>query len=206
MAQLLGVSPGQSGRVYPVYPARPMSIGRAPGNDIVLDGETSVSGAHARIYGTGGYYTIEDLQSTNGTFVNGQRVAGSAAIRAGDFLQLGQAQLQFLGEAQPPAPLAGNPPAAAYPPGQSYPPAYPAPPQKDRVAAGLLAILLGSLGIHFFYLNKVGWGIAFLLLTVLTCGWAAILTHTVALVQGILYLCATEPDFQQKYVVEGRLF
>ena len=55
-----------------------VTVGRAPTSDIVLD-ETCVSGAHARLQPRGQFYFVEDLGSTNGTFVNGKRGDGGAA-------------------------------------------------------------------------------------------------------------------------------
>lgn len=45
-----------------------------------------------------------------------------------------------------------------------------------------------------------------LLGTVLTCGYGALITGPLSLVQGILYLCASDPDFERKYVFEKRFF
>lgn len=54
--------------------AEPCSIGRDPQNDVVLD-DRAISRKHAEIRLRLGRYTLYDLQSTNGTFVNGRRVA-----------------------------------------------------------------------------------------------------------------------------------
>ena len=212
-ARLVGLSPALAGMNWPVLEAHPLTVGRSAGNEIGISGDPSVSGIHARIYWANPYYALEDLRSTNGTYVNGQRVAGSVAVHHGDVIQVGETRFQFILDAPltayapppvyaPPPPY--PPPAAPY--GYPYPPVPYGPARKDRVAAGVLAILLGGLGIHLFYLNKVGWGIAFLLFTLLTCGYGGLLTGLIALVQGILYLCASEPDFHQKYVVEQRFF
>lgn len=77
--------------------------------------------------------------------------------------------------------------------GSAYPQApYPAPvsypSQKSRVAAGVLAILLGSLGIHNFYLGFHGKAIAQLLISVLSFGLLAFISYIWALIEGILYL------------------
>jgi len=77
---------------------------------------------------------------------------------------------------------------------------------KEKVPAGLLAIFLGTLGVHQFYLGRTGWGIGFLVLSVVTCGWGTIITAPIALIQGIMYLVASDQDFERKYVVEGRFF
>lgn len=61
-------------------------------------------------------------------------------------------------------------------------------PTKSKIAAGLLGIFLGFLGIHRFYLGHTGIGIAQLLITVLTCGWGTIVTLPWGLIEGILIL------------------
>lgn len=60
--------------------------------------------------------------------------------------------------------------------------------QKSRVAAGVLAILLGSLGIHNFYLGFIGKGVAQLLITLLSFGILSWVSWIWALVEGICYL------------------
>lgn len=60
--------------------------------------------------------------------------------------------------------------------------------QKSKVAAGVLGILLGSLGIHNFYLGYTGKAIAQLLITLLTCGIGAVATSIWGLVEGIMIL------------------
>lgn len=71
------------------------TLGRAPGCDLVLD-DTTVSKQHARIHCEGGPQ-IEDLHSTNGTYVNGRPVDGPTALRRGDRIALGAAKIVFLG-------------------------------------------------------------------------------------------------------------
>ena len=61
-------------------------------------------------------------------------------------------------------------------------------PLKSRVAAGILGILLGSFGVHNFYLGFTGRAIAQLLITVLTCGIGAFISGIWGLVEGIMIL------------------
>ena len=80
-----------------------------------------------------------------------------------------------------------------YPQGQPYdPPGYPYgsgyPEQKSRLVAGLLGILLGSLGIHRFYLGYVGIGIAQIAVTIVTFGLGAIW----GFIEGIMILVGAE--------------
>ena len=59
---------------------------------------------------------------------------------------------------------------------------------KSKLAAGLLGILLGYLGVHNFYLGNTGKGVAQLLITVLTCGAGSIVSGIWGLVEGIQIL------------------
>ncbi len=71
----------------------PLLIGRDQQNDVVLD-DTRVSRKHAEIRLRLGRYTLYDLQSTNGTYVNGRRVA-EVVLSDGDRLSIGGVELQF---------------------------------------------------------------------------------------------------------------
>ena len=63
---------------------------------------------------------------------------------------------------------------------------------KSRLAAGLLGIFIGALGIHNFYLGYNGRAIAQLLMTVLSCGILSIVSSVWALCEGIFYLIQKE--------------
>lgn len=65
-------------------------------------------------------------------------------------------------------------------------------PIKSKVAAGLLGIFLGGLGIHKFYLGKVGLGIVYLCLC-----WTGI-PAIIGFIEGIIYLCSNDENFQLK--------
>lgn len=65
------------------------------------------------------------------------------------------------------------------------------PAAKSKVAAGVLGILLGTLGVHNFYLGYIGKGIAQLLITVLSCGMLSLFSGIWGLVEGILILTGT---------------
>ena len=60
--------------------------------------------------------------------------------------------------------------------------------QKSKLAAGLLGILVGSLGIHNFYLGYTTKGIIQILLTILSCGMLSIVSGIWGLVEGVLIL------------------
>jgi hypothetical protein len=68
-------------------------VGRHHACDVVLS-ETSVSRQHARLVFRDGNWVLQDLESTNGTIVNGVRV-GRCALRPGDHVELGAACLRI---------------------------------------------------------------------------------------------------------------
>lgn len=75
------------------------SMGRRPYNDIVIE-NLAVSGEHAAFYLAQQQVTVEDLNSTNGTFVNG-KVIRKQLLQHGDELEVGKYKLQFESDAQP---------------------------------------------------------------------------------------------------------
>jgi len=76
------------GKIYPLD-APEITIGRDAGNTITInDGE--VSRKHARMELRGSTYLIQDLGSTNGTFVNGARISAMQVLNAGDTVAFGQ--------------------------------------------------------------------------------------------------------------------
>jgi len=129
------------------------NIGRADYNDIVLP-DPSVSTAHAKLQRREGVWVVVDLDSTNGTFVDGERVTGESPLAPGALLRFGDMQVvfepsddalgmvrgggtqvmkDFSAVAPPPRPGPPLPPAAA--PSRAAPPASPPrprPPAKGR--------------------------------------------------------------------------
>lgn len=71
---------------------------------------------------------------------------------------------------------------------------------KNKVAAGLLGILLGGLGIHKFYLGYKKEGIITIIISVLTLGIGAAVMGTIGLIEGIIYLTMDDDKFMQTYV------
>ncbi|SDZ07913.1 zinc-ribbon domain-containing protein [Proteiniborus ethanoligenes] len=65
---------------------------------------------------------------------------------------------------------------------------------KSKTTAGILAILLGGLGVHKFYLGKIGLGILYILFC-----WTYI-PAIVGLIEGIIYLTQSDEDFYRKHV------
>ncbi|MBN1261057.1 MAG: FHA domain-containing protein [Anaerolineae bacterium] len=105
--RLLGQPP------YEVALDRPvLTMGRKPGNDVIVQ-LGYVSSRHGQFEQRGGEWHYVDLDSTNGTYINGQRV-DHAVLRNGDILRIGDAQgnsvsLTFLTAAQPTtAPVQGT--------------------------------------------------------------------------------------------------
>jgi Tol biopolymer transport system component len=143
----LSRGPG-AGRRFDIGVA-PVTIGRQAQCEIQVEG-TWVSRRHARIAWTGTGYIVEDLGSTNGTFVNGARVGGPRALRSGDRLQLGE-QVEFAFETHAPAPVQAAALPGMAPPRSYAPSAEPAPAEKESSrrrnrawvwALGLLGLLL----------------------------------------------------------------
>jgi len=73
-----------------------VTIGRAPGCSVPLADDTYVSQLHARIYVRDGRPFVEDLGSTNGTFLNRDRLSKTMPLRRGDKLQIGQTVLEIV--------------------------------------------------------------------------------------------------------------
>ena len=78
----------QPGKIYPLTKGE-MIIGRDAVADVVIP-DAEVSRKHARLYLQGGGYVLEDLGSTNGCFVDGQRLMGPHALRAGEMIMFGE--------------------------------------------------------------------------------------------------------------------
>ena len=66
-----------------------MDVGRDSTNEIVIN-DAEISRRHARLTFQGGKYVLEDLGSTNGTFVNGQRLAGPRVLKSGEVVSFGE--------------------------------------------------------------------------------------------------------------------
>lgn len=64
-------------------------VGRSPDSALVLEDSYS-SSRHARFFQSDGQWFVEDLQSTNGTYVHGQRIDHPVPVRAGDTVRIGQ--------------------------------------------------------------------------------------------------------------------
>ena len=89
------------GSRYRLPPRGRLAIGRSSSTDISLPEVQSLSRHHARLNHLGPVVEIEDLRSTNGTFVNDRRVGKPQSLRSGDRFQVGAAHFKFLHEQDP---------------------------------------------------------------------------------------------------------
>jgi pSer/pThr/pTyr-binding forkhead associated (FHA) protein len=84
--------PEQRGRVYPLGPE--ISVGRGSGCQVMVE-DTFASTVHARVFLGDGNYVVEDLGSTNGTYLNKRKVDGPMTMNRGDRLQVGNTVLEL---------------------------------------------------------------------------------------------------------------
>src|SRR3569623_1279121 len=92
-AFLIGVNGKHAGRVYALS-YNTVSLGRAADADVYIS-DPSVSAHHARIINSSRGFEIEDLNSTNGTFVGGKRITRTQ-LRGGDRVMMGQVEINFM--------------------------------------------------------------------------------------------------------------
>lgn len=79
------------------------SIGRAEGSDIPLFGDHAVEKLHAHIVLNGGRFFLEEAGPTQGTYVNGRKVAGRCPLASGDVIRIGKSALRFSERRKQPA-------------------------------------------------------------------------------------------------------
>ncbi|HJW08458.1 MAG TPA: FHA domain-containing protein, partial [Holophagaceae bacterium] len=93
-ACLVQVYGGQLGKRVPLGTA-PLNIGREESNDFGAN-DMTVSRKHAQVGGEGGTYWVEDLGSTNGTYVNEEALKELRLLKNGDFIRCGAIVLKFI--------------------------------------------------------------------------------------------------------------
>ncbi len=93
--QLVMHSGPTPGKIFPME-GDVITIGREAGNGIVIN-DAEVSRKHTQFVFQGGKYIVTDLGSTNGTFVNGQRLTGQHILQPGEVISLGE-QINLLFE------------------------------------------------------------------------------------------------------------
>jgi len=81
--------------VFRLTPGRTVTIGRASTNEIVIKDERC-SRNHAEVFLTGGQWTVRDLDSRNGTIVQGEAVHGDRALVPGDVVRIAHCQMAFV--------------------------------------------------------------------------------------------------------------
>ena len=137
-------------------------IGRDSSNGVSFN-DAEISRKHSRLSFQGGKYVLEDLGSTNGTFVNGQRLAGPVVLKPGDVVSLGE-QIVLMYDAiniDPGATVAVSrksanaapPPVQSAPPVQASAPVYSGAPVVKKT--NMLPIFIGG-GVFLFICMCVG--------------------------------------------------
>jgi pSer/pThr/pTyr-binding forkhead associated (FHA) protein len=127
------------GREYMIG-AGPTVVGREAGCDIVVPNK-DVSRRHAEILATPQGYVLID-SSTNGSFVNGDRIEGQRLLARADVIRIGDHEFRFYADKVAEAPPAAPPPLATAPP-EPAAPAPPAPPPPEGAAARLSSTMMG---------------------------------------------------------------
>jgi FHA domain len=75
--------------------SRAITIGRGGQNDVVLDGDEFASAQHARVEPRRDGVWVHDAGSTNGTYVNGQRIDRPRRLTVGDIVRVGETDLRY---------------------------------------------------------------------------------------------------------------
>jgi predicted component of type VI protein secretion system len=123
MAKLVVLSAGMNGRTHELNVDK-TTIGRVEDNTFQI-ADPSVSSHHCEALLRGSDVVIKDLNSTNGSFINGEKISESV-LKPGQTLRLGQIEIQLLTEGMPmPAPKAPAPAAAPAPTSAAPAPAPP---------------------------------------------------------------------------------
>ena len=110
MAKLVILTEGLTGRAHELNVDR-TTIGRVEDNMFQI-AEASVSSHHCEVHLRGSEILIRDLNSTNGTFINGEKITESI-LKPGQTLRLGNVELKLDAPGTPAAPAAGTAPAPA---------------------------------------------------------------------------------------------
>jgi hypothetical protein len=165
-------------------------VGREQGAGLVID-DGGVSRRHARFLDDDGTIVVEDLGSSNGTFVNGDRISSPVELAAGDEVQVGGTVLEvqgtdaataLMGAGAPPTEQHAGPVPRAPAPAQPGSGKRPVPdriaphPQQESNLPALAAVFLGPLSIFLILFST---GAAFFV--ALPCAIAAIVLGTIGM-------------------------
>lgn len=148
-----------AGKIFPLKKPE-ITIGRVAGNDIIIP-HPQVSRSHARLSWDGQNFILQDLGSTNGTFVNGVRITDPTPLQPGDVINLGELPLAYQAPPLSPAAIEALEETQAGFPAQAkpgYPPPGVTPARKfpwGLILGGILAVisllaLLVVVGVMFF--------------------------------------------------------
>jgi hypothetical protein len=78
-----------------MFNGKPLTVGRGPQNDLALDGDDYASAKHARIEPRRDGVWVEDIGSTNGTYLNGIRLTRARKLTPGDVVRVGETELRY---------------------------------------------------------------------------------------------------------------
>lgn len=92
-AKLVAMNPPEEDQHYPLS-LSPVYIGRTESNDIIVK-DDRVSNQHAKLFFEQGQFWIEDLNSTNGIYLNGKRLIKKAPLKNEDLIKIGATILKF---------------------------------------------------------------------------------------------------------------
>ncbi|HUZ19291.1 MAG TPA: FHA domain-containing protein [Acidimicrobiales bacterium] len=84
--------PERRGRTYDLRDE--VTVGRSPGCAVYLEGDSFASSVHARVFRRNGELWVEDLGSTNGTYLNEERLASPTRLQRGDRVKVGATVLE----------------------------------------------------------------------------------------------------------------
>ena len=93
MAKLVILSQGLTGKTHELTVDK-TTIGRVEDNTLPIT-EPSVSSHHCEVFVRGADVVVKDLNSTNGTFINGDKISGESVIKPGQILRLGQIEMRL---------------------------------------------------------------------------------------------------------------
>lgn len=93
---MLGKGPGERSFQLRINEARPLlTVGRQPENDLVISDDDRISARHCQFVLDKGRIYVQDLDSTNGTLVNGVPIAGRYALERDDLILIGRTELRY---------------------------------------------------------------------------------------------------------------
>ena len=75
--------------------SKPLTFGRAPQNDVTLSGDDYASARHARVESRQDGVWVEDVGSTNGTYLNGIKLSRAKRLTPGDVVRIGETELRY---------------------------------------------------------------------------------------------------------------